>query len=586
MKPRLILAIAACCVGLSFAQNPADPASDALSVDPIVNWKDPLSVTNSALLETLARFATDGNPCYQSGTSSTGGAVVTITPESAAPRAVVGFGEFPVEQLSVTFGPSEAASLSLLVLPTAEGKSARDAIVSKLSELIGHLPNKGKVRYRSGSEYDSSVWSEETFRVLLHEKDLRTIISVMRPTAGSTLTPTPGPATNSVAVDLDAFLTGDTFWKWTTQDFERQYVPAREKNETPPQFEWLSSSKERARFSRKLFNNLDTKLTMFGGSVKVEEAIVEFVNGRAARATVSFYNRGDSGEIRTQDFEAIFKRIGQNLGQALKVAPKSQLGSSNAALKVTGWNWTTPKSIALLEYNDYTTRNSAGGSQQPEFLRLKLAAADHADFTMGRLGVGVGRMAAARNVTKSPAGDVYIDGVPMVDQGAKGYCVAASCQRLFEYFQIPCDQHELANLVSIDADSGANPIVMQKSLAKIDGRFNVSFKPYVNPELYYDKNRKRRVSFKEFAGLVKEHTDKGTPMLWALILGEFPEEPPLKGSGQVRGGHMRLIIGYNSAKNQVLFTDSWGAGHELKRMDAANAYECTLGLYSMSPRGL
>ncbi len=38
--------------------------------------------------------------------------------------------------------------------------------------------------------------------------------------------------------------------------------------------------------------------------------------------------------------------------------------------------------------------------------------------------------------------------------------------------------------------------------------------------------------------------------------------------------------------NEVLFTDSWGAGHELKRMQLMDAYQATLGLFSMSPRGM
>ena len=35
---------------------------------------------------------------------------------------------------------------------------------------------------------------------------------------------------------------------------------------------------------------------------------------------------------------------------------------------------------------------------------------------------------------------------------------------------------------------------------------------------------------------------------------------------------------------QVLFTDSWGAGHELKRMSLAGAYTSTDGLYTLTPR--
>lgn len=388
-----------------------------------------------------------------------------------------------------------------------------------------------------------------------------------------------------LSANLDALLNFDKVWQWTSEDFEKNYVAKvadQEKQQKPPQFEWVSNTHNRARFSRHMFSNAETALTIFGGSIKVEEAILEFVNGRAARATISFYNRGDSGDIEPAEFDRRFKMIGQNLGQALKVAPKKQVLSSNAALPVTGWNWTSPTGIALLEYNEY---NTPGKVTKPEFLRLKLAAPDQANWSMGKMATGVQRMELLKRVSKTPEGDVYITGVPMVDQGQKGYCVAASCQRLFEYMRIPCDQHEMAKLVDVDAGSGANIMTMQKSLAKIDGAFNVTFKPLINPEQYYTSNRKRRVSDKQFVSIVREYVDKGVPLLWGLLLGEKPEDPPLPGGGQTRGGHMRMIIGYNLAKNQVLFTDSWGAGHELKRMTMLDAYDVTMGLYSMAPRG-
>jgi hypothetical protein len=57
------------------------------------------------------------------------------------------------------------------------------------------------------------------------------------------------------------------------------------------------------------------------------------VNGKAARATISFYNRGDSGDIEVKEFDRIFKTIGQNLGQVTEGGPEkaAQLGQCRAA---------------------------------------------------------------------------------------------------------------------------------------------------------------------------------------------------------------------------------------------------------------
>jgi hypothetical protein len=213
-----------------------------------------------------------------------------------------------------------------------------------------------------------------------------------------------------LSANLDALLNFTQLWQWSSEDFEKAYVVKlddQKQQEKPPQFEWVSTTRDRARFSRHMFSNAETKLTLFGGSIKVEEAILEFVNGKAARATVSFYNRGDSGDIEVAEFDRIFKTIGQNLGQVTKVAPKKQLNSANAALPVTGWMWSSPAGVALLEYNDY---NTPGKVTKPEFLRLKLAAPNQADWSMGKMATGVQRMELQKRVTKTPEGDIYIAG--------------------------------------------------------------------------------------------------------------------------------------------------------------------------------
>ena len=72
------------------------------------------------------------------------------------------------------------------------------------------------------------------------------------------------------------------------------------------------------------------------------------------------------------------------------------------------------------------------------------------------------------------------------------------------------------------------------------------------------------------------------PLLWALELGRYPEEPA--NAAQAGGNHMRLIIGYNQGKQQLIFTDSWGAGHELKRMKLEDAFKATLAMYVIEPK--
>ncbi len=220
---------------------------------------------------------------------------------------------------------------------------------------------------------------------------------------------------------------------------------------------------------------------------------------------------------------------------------------------------------------------------KPEFLRLKLAPTTAKDQLLGIAAIG-------RDVTtlkpeellqfvKKQGDDVFVSGIPMVDQGAKGYCVVASCQRMFSYLHVQCDEHEIAEIAGSDAQRGTNSLAFTAALSKIGSRFKVHFKPLLQKR---PGGLDTAMKPDRFARLVTERVDKGQPLLWSLELGLYPEDPQVV--LQKGGGHMRMIIGYNMAKDQVLFSDSWGAGHELKRMNVTDALKATSGIYEVEPQ--
>jgi hypothetical protein len=166
--------------------------------------------------------------------------------------------------------------------------------------------------------------------------------------------------------------------------------------------------------------------------------------------------------------------------------------------------------------------------------------------------------------------------------------VVATTQRLLEYYGIPADQHQIAQVAGSDAKTGTNSLSMSEALGKIDYRFKTRFKIHA---MGYE-NRLVQVNEREmtvgrdfpqsqFEKVIQKSIDDGVPLLWGLTLGEYPEEPPI--SKQQSGGHMRMIIGYNNSTRRVIFTDSWGAGHEMKRMAYDDAYHASNGLFTMTP---
>ena len=188
---------------------------------------------------------------------------------------------------------------------------------------------------------------------------------------------------------------------------------------------------------------------------------------------------------------------------------------------------------------------------------------------------------------RDSGGNVYIPDIPMVDQGAKGYCVVASAQRLFEYYGIPADMHQLAQIAGSDPERGTSPVEVNRELGAIDHLFKTRFECLAVgstrglTELIDDKYIGDPVPPRDFEKMIRNSVDDGIPLLWGLTVGQFKEDPPLE--MQTGGGHMRMIIGYNDKENKLIFSDSWGAGHEFKTMDKDDAYRATHGLFLLKP---
>ena len=94
------------------------------------------------------------------------------------------------------------------------------------------------------------------------------------------------------------------------------------------------------------------------------------------------------------------------------------------------------------------------------------------------------------------------------------------------------------------------------------------------------KARATRPAMEKFNKIITGMIDTGVPVMWSVHLGLFKEGK----LPQAGGGHMRLIIGYNDVTKEILYSDSWGLGHELKRMPADEAWTITSGLYGMEPK--
>ncbi|MDB6076749.1 MAG: hypothetical protein JWO82_496 [Akkermansiaceae bacterium] len=365
-------------------------------------------------------------------------------------------------------------------------------------------------------------------------------------------------------------------------------------------FDWLSSEKQAIRADPKKF----TLLTK-----PIGEVVIRGKANNPVDVSISLYNRGDDGEISvsnyTQKLDEWKAALDVKLG--VRSAPREDKGP----VPMTGWMWKKGDTAVLLE------GSMTKAEKRPEFVRLRFASVAAAKTDPG----GVGRRNSFAANVKHDGNYTYIDGVPMVDQGQKGYCVVASVERVARYFGADIDQHEMAQLANTDED-GTTGDGMEKAFQKITGKihlrtlkhiefsnkqleqdvksynraaktagvktFDIDLKEYyVNAHAFWsvaDKPTFRAMKaaqpgFAQFTRKIKEYVDQGIPLFWTLQLGMFKEE----GLPQTYGGHMSLIIGYDEKDGTINYTDSWGEGHERKSMRADEAYCMTMAMYTMVP---
>lgn len=412
---------------------------------------------------------------------------------------------------------------------------------------------------------------------------------------------------------LDALLTGDQRWDTTADAFTKELGGAG--------IQWLDAGKSRARF-------FGGGLTIASGKVVVMEANCEFKDGKLATTSLSLFNRGDSEKAAEseRDFEQQATVIKDALTAQLGVPPIDRSKNISNAVKSTGLMWTKPPSIYLLECS--YQKKSSKQVFRPEFIRLRVAPVPKQTATLGSAPTGankpVAKSSLAANIIRDANGDVVIKSVPMVDQGPKGYCVVATAERVFRYFGLNVDQHEMAAVADASSTGGTSPAKMVESLKKLTGRLKVRVRELENWDVNeftrmisdYNRVAKRnnksevnlagmqvidigeiysnfdpaslkqcrtgagKGAFTKFQRMVQETINRGVPVMWSVQLGIFPEA---ERQSQSKGGHMRLIIGYNTKTTEILFSDSWGERHALKRMPMDNACAMTTGMYYLEP---
>ena len=321
---------------------------------------------------------------------------------------------------------------------------------------------------------------------------------------------------------------------------------------------------------------------------KVREAIAYFnPEGKLLRLDSWIYNRGDDGPMAQKEFEEKYEGILEELSAYFNV--KYSRSGISGATRSTAYTFkvSATDEVSLL----------VGFEKRPyraDFIALVMRNHDRNDRVRGS-------SEAKKFVESGSDGDVIVSKIPMIDQGPKGYCVPATLARIGQHYGVDISMHEIAMIADSSSGGGTSPTLAMESLKDKYARIKLKIKNLrvKFPGVYKrEGNSLRPISqaeakklndeisdedrdLKKFQSEVKKQIDKGLIVAWSMVVGLLPENgKPVPQNG---GGHMRMIIGYNEANNEIIFSDSWGRGHEVKRMPAKSAFIVSSGLYEIIP---
>lgn len=432
-------------------------------------------------------------------------------------------------------------------------------------------------------------------------------------------------------VDFSPVVLDQSLWSTSVQDFK--------KDNTKFKFRWMSAQQSRLR-------SLGKSITTFG-QPSGEILIVSNKAKNLSGISISFYNRGDNESISSALFHDRYKNVADQITTLTKSRPQESSTKSTVALTKTLWEYQGAAILLEKSFNKKSSqpefirlrvkslKSSKQGVKTAKKASLKknVSRAKNGDVLIndipmvdqGRKGYCVCASAARiyqyygretdQHEIAQLAGSTASSGTQINEMVYSLKRVTGKLNsRVFILYEYPKGISSLPIQAKRDAGKAKyndyNKIInglddlkndvnnyqrlakKQKgksvrggsSYSKYDRDYQFSFaemrtfKSICDPKIYREVMMKKS-SFKRANDKIRKNIDLGIPVAWTLNLGLFPE-PEIP---QADGGHMRLIIGYNDKTQKIIYTDSWGAGHEKKYMDMGEAFSMTSCLLSLPP---
>ena len=319
----------------------------------------------------------------------------------------------------------------------------------------------------------------------------------------------------------------------------------------------------------KLFGAVPYSVALYSNAAgKTESISIIFANkgdygSTAGFASDHFKSSGTSKEVASlaEAMERDRDQIAKALTTALGEGREQHFGDSGTRRSVLRWDWNDHSFLLSHVEDEYVsvlvvpTSHAEGGG--------RTARVSDADVR-ARLEAGLRREAN---------GDVWISGIPMVDQGPKGYCVPATFERAMRYMGIQADMYLLAMVGGTRAGGGTSVEILMENLRS---------------QVYRKGRRLKEEAVKTLRIRdVKREIDSGIPLLWRMCSMEeynqiadentakrgkeghaewlaMKREQVAKYAKPGDRHHLCMIIGYNEKTGELAVSDSWGKRFELR----------------------
>lgn len=317
------------------------------------------------------------------------------------------------------------------------------------------------------------------------------------------------------------------------------------------------------------------------GTMPYSVALYADSNGNASSLSAVFANKGDFGSnagLAEEHFKGGTTSTAKTLAEAMvndeatiSAAVSSVLGEPQIQRFGEG------KSRHTLKRWDWNDHSLLLSSEENEYVSLLIVPVDFAEAG-GRTAQLKGDLLKKRlreSIVHDPNGDVFLDQIPMVDQGPKGYCVPATFERAMRTMGIDTDMYLLAMIGQTKAGGGTSVELLLENIRSV---------------VYRKGRRTKDETVKELRIRdVKRYLDDGIPVMWTMksvdtynkIANEntaarktvsdwsayakeiaTKSEEITKQTKPDQAHHICMIVGYNEATGEFAVSDSWGPSYE------------------------